>query len=100
MKNFKIIASVVAFGFMTIGFAQEGTTIKQVAKNQKERIKEGVKSGSLTVKEAAALKAEQARIVAMKQTAKADGAITKEEKKEIVHARKKASHHIKRKKHN
>ncbi len=68
--------------------------------NQKNRIKDGVKSGSLTKKEARNLARRQKRIHKMEKDAAADGEITDEERRRLRRAQKRQSANIYRKKHN
>ena len=67
---------------------------------QQARIKQGVKSGELTKKEAAQLEHEQGKIRRTKRRAKADGVVTRKERAHLQHEQNKASRDIYRKKHN
>ena len=81
--------------------ADEATPlIDKRLEHQKDRIKQGVKSGELTRKEAGALIHGQKRIHRMKKNAAADGEITDQERRRIRRARKRQSAKIYRKKHN
>ncbi|TAJ22624.1 MAG: hypothetical protein EPO64_13320 [Nitrospirae bacterium] len=66
---------------------------------QEERIQDGVRSGALTPREAAKLEAEQARIRAKEQAMKADGVVTRGERKELQRDLDRSSRHIAREKH-
>jgi len=68
--------------------------------NQKARIKEGVKSGELTRKEARNLARGQRRINRMEKDAAADGVITKKERRQLRRTQDRQSANIYRKKHN
>ncbi len=68
--------------------------------NQKARIKQGVRSGELTKKEAGKLRKQQRNIKRAENRAKADGKITKREKQQIKRKQDRASRNIARKKHN
>ena len=68
--------------------------------NQKERIKQGVKSGELTKKETKQVVRQQRDIQRTKKAAKADGVVTKKEKAVINKKQNKASRNIRRKKNN
>lgn len=68
--------------------------------NQKKRIKEGVKSGSLTKKEARNLARRQKHIQNMEKNAAADGKITNKERRRLRRVQKRQSANIYRKKHN
>jgi hypothetical protein len=81
-------------------FAQTATpkvTKRQV--NQQARIKEGVKSGELTKKEAGRLERQQKEIAKDKRKAKSDGVVTPEERAKLHHEQNKASRKIYRQKH-
>lgn len=68
--------------------------------NQKSRIKEGIKSGSLTKKEARNLARRQKHIQKFENDAAADGKITDKERRRLRRAQKRQSANIYRKKHN
>ncbi len=87
--------------FCSVGFSQAAK--KPVVKKQvrqQQKIKQGVKSGELTKKEATQLRQQQKNIAKTKQAAKADGVVTKKEKAIINHKQKNAAGNIARKKHN
>jgi methylthioribose-1-phosphate isomerase len=69
-------------------------------KTQHQRIKQGVKSGELTRAEAVNLRNGQKEIRQEVTTAKADGLVTRDERKEIRQDRKQESRKIALKKHN
>ncbi len=82
-----------------------GTILTQVnAQNstraERKRIAQGVKSGELTKAETANLAKSQRAIRKEKKAAKADGVVTKEERKAIRKDKKQQSRKIARKKHN
>ena len=66
---------------------------------QKQRIKQGVKSGALTKDEARALSAEQRAIRAKEREMKSDGPLTREERKELHQDLNEASKNIAEQKH-
>ena len=66
---------------------------------QRQRIKQGVKSGALTKDEARALAAEQKAIRAKEREMKSDGSLTREERKELHHDLNEASKNIAEQKH-
>lgn len=68
-------------------------------KVQRERIKEGVKSGELTKHEAQKLAREQKKIRRHEAKAKADGEVTKQERAKLQKEQNKTSRHIAREKH-
>ena len=67
--------------------------------NQERRIEQGVKSGSLTEKEAARLDKGQAHVQKMENKAVADGKVTKKERARLEHAQDNQSRKIYRQKH-
>lgn len=66
---------------------------------QQKRIDQGVASGQLNDKEAARLRAREAKLEADKQAAKADGKVTKEERKKLHREADRDSKAIHREKH-
>ncbi len=104
---------VLALALMVAGsslmFAQEtpqntaDTMTPRITKrqiNQQRRIKQGVKSGELTPAETRRLEAQQAKIQADKQAAKADGKVTPQERRKLRREENRASRNIYRLKHN
>src|SRR5262249_38265948 len=86
-------------GFAVVSLAQtSGITERQ--KRQQKRIRQGVKSGDLTLKETFKLEKEQAKIQNEKRDAKADGIVTNRERAGILKDQFKASGHIFRAKKN
>jgi hypothetical protein len=77
--------------------ATPGVTERQI--NQRERIKEGQKSGELTKPEARHLKAREAKIQHDKKVAKSDGVVTPEEKAKLQREENRSSRAIYRQKH-
>ena len=69
-------------------------------RRQSTRIKHGVRSGSLTRREARHLGAQQARIRRHEARAKADGTVTARERASIQRQENRANRNIYRKKHN
>ena len=67
---------------------------------QHQRVRQGVQSGRLTPREAARLRAGQARVHALEHLAKADGVVTPAERVRIARAQNRESRHIFRLKHN
>lgn len=93
----KVLSIVLMFGLFVSLSAQSG--IKQTQKNQAKRIKQGVKSGELTKREARKLVQGQKKVNRMKKNAKADGVITKRERVKIKKEQKKQSAKIYKQKH-
>ena len=106
-----LFALTLIGGFTLNALAQDtATTSKQrgtvtpVARErqgiQKNRVRRGVKSGELTAKETGKLAGEIQENKEMKQEAKADGSVTRAERKEIQKEQNQTSRQIYRAKHN
>jgi hypothetical protein len=67
--------------------------------HQQVRIREGVRSGDLTRREATRLESQQARVRVAERFAKRDGTITPEERQRIQRGLKQSSRQIYRQKH-
>jgi hypothetical protein len=99
------VKSIVAIAlFSVISYAtsaQTTTTAKHVStiKNDRQRIRQGVKSGELTKVEAARLKAQTARVNQERKEYKSDGVVTPEERKDLRQDKKKLSRKIYKQKH-
>lgn len=100
MKHF-----ILFFAFMMIGTIQSvhaQTTQRKVTKTQvkqKKKIKQGVRSGELTKKEAKRLRKQQKNIAKTKRAAKADGQVTRKEKARLRKKQARASKDIYIQKH-
>jgi hypothetical protein len=98
MKAKLFLAAAIMFG---IGISSASAQIRQHGQNERQRIRQGVRSGELTAAETANLARQQAHIrretVAAKRN---DGVITPCERKEIRQDQRQASRNIYRKKHN
>jgi len=100
MQKLIFYIGLFLLGSLTHVFAQEATpNVSKKQVRQHYRIKEGVKSGELTRKEAKALRAEQRHIRRTKRRAKADGDVTRRERKAIHRKQRRANRHIYRQKH-
>ncbi len=108
--NLKTLAAALLFAGAIPAFAQTTTTtpppapsaqqrIDQRQANQQKRVDEGVKSGSLTTREADRRQKGQARVDKMEHKAAADGAIDKKETRRIERAQDTQSRKISREKH-
>jgi hypothetical protein len=69
-------------------------------RHQGARIQQGIRSGRLTVREAARLRAQQRAIQGARAYARADGRVTRWERRSIRRSQRRASRNIWRKKHN
>jgi hypothetical protein len=102
MKYSRIIITLFAAALISgTMFAQEATPkINERQVDQQKRIRQGVRSGELTRKEPRHLEAGEAKIQHDKMMAKADGKVTKAERKKITHEQNRESNAIYNKKHN
>lgn len=96
-----IVAVVLAVTFAVPVFAGPKNTpgADRREHRQKQRIKEGVRSGELTREEAKGLRQEQREIRAKERAMKSDGVVTREERKELHQDLNEASKHIAEEKH-
>lgn len=93
--------TVIAIMVMALGISNANAQqIKQTAKNQKHRIRQGVKSGELTRSETRNLVKQEKEIHQEVKAAKADGTVTGAERREIKQDQRQTSRAIYRKKHN
>jgi len=100
MKKTSLILGTLSMLIAGAVLAQTATpVVTERQENQKARIAEGVKSGELTKRETAKLRAEQRAIRAEKRMAKADGVVTAEERAKLRHDQNRASRNIHKQKH-
>lgn len=102
MKQIIFVASLAGALFIsTIAEAQPHSrkNINRVQKEQRQRIQQGVRNGSLTKAEAKQLRGEQMKIGHYKQMAKADGRMNGRERMFIRDQQARASRHIYAQKH-
>jgi uncharacterized membrane protein YebE (DUF533 family) len=97
-KHFVIAAFLAALTSAQPLFA--GTLIDARQQNQQQRIEQGESSGQLTPHEAVRLENQQDRIERAENAAKADGVVTRQERRNLTHRENNASRNIYRKKHN
>ena len=90
------LAAMLCGALCTPVLAQGPVDTRQ--ENQKARIKQGVKSGELTKKEARQLVNEQKKVRAAERKAKADGDVTRKEARKLDRKQDKASQKILRQK--
>jgi hypothetical protein len=79
--------------------AQRTPSVDRREHRQQRRIRQGVKSGSLTKREAGRLQAQQARTRRIERRAKADGTVTRRERARLQHRENRTSRRIYRQKH-
>ena len=101
MKRIVSILLLITFvlGLGLSALAQKTPVVDNRQKRQQRRIHSGVKSGTLTRKEAAKLEAGQVKTEAMEAKAKADGTVTRKERAKLQHQQNKTSRRIYRQKH-
>ncbi len=95
----KLVAAVLGTAFSMTVLAQGTPQMEKRDANQQKRIEQGVKSGELTRREAARLKAGERKIDRMETRAAADGTVTAKEKARINRAQNAESRAIHRQKH-
>lgn len=92
MKRMIIAAALLVTGLLTQTASAQGPGIGGTQVKQQVRIKQGVRNGELTRREAAHLQMQQAQIKHDKRVAKSDGVVTPRErayiKAEQAHAAK------------
>jgi len=99
MKNITIIALTMGF-LLAANHVFAGTPIlNERQQNQKQRIKQGVKSGELTKKETKRMVRGQKQLNYLERKAKADGVVTKEERIRLQRKASKESVKIAKNKH-
>jgi hypothetical protein len=99
--NVKTILAIAIFSTTSYAASAQTTTTKPVStiKNDRQRIRQGVKSGELTKAEAARLKVQTAKVNQERKDYKADGVVTTEERKDLRQDKKKLSRRIYKQKH-
>ena len=91
------LAALASFGT----HAQEGRpSIDQREANQQARIQQGVATGRLTPRETWRLRREQRAVRRAEAMARADGVVTRQERRRLRHMQLRASRDIYRQKHN
>lgn len=94
-----LLSVTFVLGLAVTGFAQKTPVVDNREKRQQRRIKQGVKSGSLTRNEAVRMEKQQARTHRMEAKAKSDGKVTMKERAKLQHRENKTSRHIYKQKH-
>jgi hypothetical protein len=98
MKTKLFITAITFFGLLSNVAAQQN--LNKANRTNNQRIVQGVKSGELTRAETVRLAKNQREITRDIKLAKADGIVTKMERREIERAQCQQSRNIKRVKHN
>jgi hypothetical protein len=94
-----LVAALFVCGFAIASNAQSTPVVDQREANQKERIKDGVKSGELNKAEAHRLRKNQRNIKQAEAKAKADGVVTPAERAKLDKKQDNASKRIAKQKH-
>lgn len=95
-----ILLSVVFVGALgAAALAQSTPSVDRREHRQQRRIRHGVRSGSLTRREAYRLERQQARARAAEARAKSDGKVTARERARLQRRENRTSRHIYRQKH-
>jgi len=96
----KIKFLFVAIILFTISAGTASAQSRQRAVNQHHRIRQGVKSGEITAAERANIARKEKEVRQDTREARADGTVTRQERREIRRDQNRASRTIYRKKHN
>ncbi|MGC4101260.1 hypothetical protein [Ferruginibacter sp.] len=92
MKSTVLAAAVL---LLSVAYTNaDAQTVRQKGRNQRHRIAQGVKSGELTKAETVNLAKDQKEIHQEVKDAKADGVVTKEERKDIKQDQRQESRKI------
>jgi len=94
-----ILTTVFALSMSIAVFAQETPRVDRRERHQQRRIRQGVRSGELNRREARRLERQQAVTHAQEAAAKADGKVTKRERRHLNRRENRTSRHIYRQKH-
>lgn len=94
-----MLAVVFTLGLSLASFAQTTPGVDRRERHQQRRIRQGVRSGELTRREARRLERQQAVTHAEEAAAKADGKVTKRERRHLQRRENRTSRHIYRQKH-
>lgn len=98
MKKVILLATFL-IALISASYAQNTPVADQRQASQRARIREGNRSGDLTRKETARLRAEQRHIRRTERRAKSDGTVTRQERAKIQRKQNRASRDIRRQKH-
>ena len=94
-----ILTTIFVLGTSIATFAQNTPRVDRRERHQQRRIRQGVRSGELTHREARRLERQQAVTHAEEGAAKADGKVTKRERRHLNRRENRTSRHIYRQKH-
>ncbi len=100
----KLLLTLIALGFFGIWASESYGQITPHAdkrqRNQKHRVKTGVKSGEITKREAKSIRHSEKEAKQYEAKAKSDGQVTWKERARLQHKENQASRKIYRTKHN
>jgi hypothetical protein len=100
----KLLLILIVCGLFTVlsgeAFGQETRRADKRQKNQKQRIKQGAKSGEITKREAKSIKRSSTQAKRYEKRAKSDGKVTWKERARLENKQDKTSRKIYRTKHN
>jgi hypothetical protein len=99
MKNFLLCAATALLACQVLTASAQTPVINARQRNERARIRQGVRSGELTRTEAARMQGREAGITAEKRAARADGIVTRGERRDIRRTENSASRAIYRQKH-
>lgn len=100
MKNFLFCAAAsTLLACHALAATAQTPVINARQHNERARIRQGVRSGELTHREAARMRGREAGITAEKRAARADGIVTRGERRDIRRTENSASRAIYRQKH-
>ena len=101
MKLNTLLSAALLAAFVVPAFAQTATPVIHARQqNQEKRIENGVNSGQMTAKETLNAERREAKIQSDKHAAKADGVVTKAERRNLNRELDKSSKKIHHAKHN
>ncbi len=83
MKTTKLLAAMLVSAVVLPAFAQSTPNLDKREERQQQRIAQGVESGQLTAKEASHLEAREAKLAGDEAAAKADGKVTRKERRKL-----------------
>ena len=99
MKAMRAGSAIALLTVLAVAPGAGAATVNQRQERQQDRIEQGVKSGELTVREAARLEREQGRIQAEEKAFRSDGKLSKRERAKLQRDLNKSSRGIHREKH-
>ena len=99
MKQRLAVTFVVSLAVAAPALGAGAATVNQRQERQQDRIEQGIKSGELTVREAARLEREQGRTKAEEKAFRSDGKLSQRERAKLQRDLNKSSRRIHREKH-